>query len=190
MKKLFIPLFSLMILGLFAIPVFATSGGEGESFDLPQFIAGIINFAIFLYLIVRFGGKGISDYYKNRAETQMTAVREAEKILVEAQGIFSKAKNRKSNLEQETLQMVEGAKRRAIEQSEEILAAAKAQAERIVEDAKRTIECEIGKATNQLRAQLVEHALKVAEQSIEQNLDEAGQKKLIEQFMSKMEDLN
>lgn len=190
MKKLGITLCTLTFLGALAVPVLASGGEHGAHFDVPQFVAGIINFAIFIYLVIRFGGKGISSYYKSRAETQMVAVREAEKLLGEAQKIFDEVTKRKDNLEQETLQMVEGAKRRVQEQSEEILVGAKAQAERIVEDAKRTIDGEIGQATNRLRAQLVEHALKVAESSIDQSLDDDGQKQLVEHFMSKMEDLH
>ena len=158
------------------------------TFKAKEFIAALINFALFLYIIIRFGGKGVKSYFANRASEQMAAVKEAEALLAEVRQMHDKVKARRDNLEAEGQELIENAKRRAQKQADEILATARQQSEKVVADARRTIEGEISQATKKLRMQLVNQALEVAESGISQGLDASAQKNLIEQFMSKMED--
>ncbi len=178
-----------LILICLVVPALA-SEGHGAEFNLTQMIAAVINFAIFAFIIVFFGRKGIASFYKNRAETQMAAVKEAEALLTEASAIFEKIKKQKDSLDQDTREMVEAAKKRAEQQGVEIVQAAKNQAEKMVADAKRTIDTEIDTAKMRLREELVNEAVKVAENDLSGRLDENGQKQLVDQFMTKMEDLN
>lgn len=178
----------LMVIGLCA-PVLA-SEGHGAEFDLKQMIAAVINFAVFVFIIVYFGRKGIASFYKNRAEAQMAAVHEAEQLLIQVSDIHGKIKQQCDNLDQETREMVEAAKQRAEQQSAEIVEAARKQAERMIDDARRTIDTEIAAAKVKLREELVNEAVKVAERDLSGRLDESGQERLVEQFMTKMEDQN
>jgi F-type H+-transporting ATPase subunit b len=184
---------SLILSGLLLLclcaPAFA-SEGHGAKFNLTEMIAAVANFAIFAFIVVYFGRKGIASFYKNRAETQMAAVKEAEALLQEASAIHEKIKKQRDNLDQETKEMVEAAKQRAAQQGAEIVETAKKQAERMVADARRTIDTEIDAAKTRLREELVNEAVKVAENDLTGRLDENGQKKLVDQFMTKMEDLN
>ncbi len=183
------PILTGLILLGFCLPAFA-SGGEPAPFNLTQMIAAVVNFAIFLFIIVHFGRKGIASFYQNRAETQLAAVRQAEELLKQAAEIHDKIKVQRDNLDQETREMVQAAKARAEQQGAEIVEAAKNQAERMIGDAKRTIDTEIASAKVKLREELVSEAVKFAESDLSGRLDENGQKKLVDQFMTKMEDLN
>lgn len=167
----------------------AHGGGHAAPFKPLEFAAGIVNFIIFMYLLIRFGGKGIASYFKNRAAIQMAAVSEAQALLGEAKAIFDEIKGRKDSLDAEVRDMLDSGKNRATEQAAQIIAAAKSQAERMVEDAKRTIAGEMAKARSDLREHLVNEALAIAEKGVKSGIGAKGQKQLVEQFMSKMEDL-
>jgi F-type H+-transporting ATPase subunit b len=170
----------------------AEAAGEhhGPVFEPIKFGIGIFNFALFIFLIVKFGGKGIAGYYKTRAQTQMEAVREAEQILSETRAIFTEIIERKGNLEQETRKLIEDARRRAEQQAVEIVEAATTKAQNMIADGKRMIDTELEMAIARLRSDLVDHAISVAETGIAQKLNEDGQKALVENFMSNMEDVH
>ena len=165
----------------------ALASEHGAQFKLLDFIGAVFNFAIFLFILIWFGKKGIQSYYKDRAETQLAAVKEAEQALEDVKEIHEQLEERRLHLKEETEDLIENAKRRAGLQAEEILAAARRQAERIVDDAKRTVESEIDQAKKRLRAELVDIALQVAEDQIQGRLDDSKQRQIIEQFVSGME---
>lgn len=188
MKKLTILINSFIFTFIFTATAFA-SGGEGGHFDFWQFAAGIINFAIFIYLIVRFAGPSLKNFYKTRAEDQLLAVREAEALIKEARCLFEETKTRKDNLEAETQKMIGDARKLADKQAKEVLDAARACAVRMMEDAKRSIELEADQTIERLKAELVETAISVAEKSVKDKLKAKEQMQLVKQFMTKMEDL-
>lgn len=189
MRKLPGIILVLIIFCWFAAPAVAGGGGAPAKFDAMQFITALINFAIFIWLIVKFGGPGIKAFYKGRADEQLAAVKEAEDLITQTRALHDEITERKNNLAAETAKMVEDAKRRAQEQADEILAAASEQAEKIVEDAKRTITTEFEASVKNLKSQMVGFALETAEATVSKKLDNKGQKQLFDKFMNKLEDL-
>jgi F-type H+-transporting ATPase subunit b len=175
---------------LVATIAFASDDGHAAEFKSGEFIAGIINFAIFVFILIKFGGKPISAFFKERADTQMAAVKEAELILAEARGLYEDVKKRKDRLNDESERIVQGARDRAEQQSKEILEAAKNSADRLLEDAKQTVTIELAEAKAKLSEQLVEQAIGIARNTVSTKLDDSGRSRMVDEFVAKMEGIS
>ena len=98
-----------------------------------------------------------------------------------------KIQARQDRLEAEISRIIQGARRRAEQQADQVLEAARVQSERMGADAKRTIENELASARARLRAEMVARTLAHAQKDVAGRLDEAGQRALVERFLSDME---
>ncbi len=188
MRKAAVLLFSLLFTTLFASLAFASSG-HGAKFDFWEFAAGIINFALFIYIIVRFGGPGIKSFYKTRADSQLAAVKEAEELIQKAQALFEQVSLRQKNLDDETQKMIDDAKNHAARQAEELIEAAKEKSLKLVNDAKTSIALEADQTIDGLRGELVKIAVDIAERSVKERIQDKEQKRFVKEFMTRMEDL-
>ena len=88
----------------------------------------------------------------------------------------------------ESEEILRDAQRRAILREEEIIKAAEAEAGRIVERAGEEIELERRRAVNEVKDEVSEIAISIAEAVIERDISEGEHKELIDSFIEKMGD--
>src|SRR6185312_3649654 len=98
LQKFAIPAIAALI--LYPAAAFAAEGAEpgGSWFAL---IFYIINFAIFIYLIKRYGGALISDFFRTRARTIRENLGRAEKARSDAEALARGASAQLARLEEE-----------------------------------------------------------------------------------------
>lgn len=104
---------------------------------------------------------------------------EAERLLEEQKGAVAEARREVAELVRKNQAEVEAAR-------EQALAKAKADAESLLEQARKTIDEERAKAVAELRHAAVDLALAAAGKLLEVNLDEQKQRKLAEDFLQKL----
>lgn len=93
-----------------------------------------------------------------------------------------------SGAKAESEEILRNAQRRAILREEEIIKAAEAEAGRIVERAGEEIELERRRAVNEVKDEVSEIAISIAEAVIERDISESEHKELINSFIEKMGD--
>ena len=182
MKK-YAPLLSLLLL-LVATPVLAAE--EGGSFFARnktwiELAVSVINFAVFAWLLVHYGGPALKRHFANQAREYQEKVREANVLLADAQRLHAEWETRRQGLEDEDVQ------RLAEAQAAEILENAKTQAARLIADAESTAANELVRTKDELRRELVEALLAKTEDRLHTRLDASNQRALIDEALRKLE---
>lgn len=93
-------LYSLFCLAFLFGTAFASEGAHHEV-SLKMEIFRIINFLIFAWLLYKFAGNAIKNYFKERRENIARSIEEAKKSREEAEKRYNEAKAKVANLEKE-----------------------------------------------------------------------------------------
>ncbi len=146
----------------------------------------IINFLIFLFIILKFGSKPIMNGLKAREERINSAIETAEKTKLEAEKLFLESEKRINSAKEEMSQIVAKGRQSA----EEIIKKATDEADSLkktkLDDAIREIEKSKNIALGELRKEVAQMAVEAAEKIIDANLDKDKHYKLVEKYIEKI----
>jgi F-type H+-transporting ATPase subunit b len=171
---------------LVVLPLTArASGGEGES-PMTLFWQAV-NLAILIAVLVHFARKPVQDFFRGRRDQVRTDLDSAAGVLADAEHRLADWQARADRLEAEIAQIKETARRRAETERQHILADAEASASRIRGDATAAVEQELARARAELRAEAATLATRLAGDLLRRNLGEADQRKLVEEFVARVE---
>jgi len=181
----------LVILSVFFVvgAVFASSGGgHGESsFDKTKdLIYRTMNFVVLagglVFLLRKPMAKGLESRRQGIRE-QLAGLekqkQEAEQQLKEYQGKLARLDQEIQGIVAEYVKQGEAAKAKIIEE-------AKAAAEKLQEQAKKNIEHEFETARQQLRVELAEQTITMAETLIKKNIKNEDQERIIGEYLTKV----
>jgi len=170
----------------------ATShGGEGEhhvSVGIPFFVA-IVNFALFVYLLIRFGKQPIRNYLHNRSASYAQALASARKMEEETAKLAAEYRERLARVEEETRKILDQAEQEADRRKEAIIEGARKSAERMMADAKMAIDNETQRAREEIRAELANEAVKIAEDLILKNMNAQDKDELNKRYLDNLEEI-
>lgn len=121
--------------------------------------------------------KEIDDMYSN-----------AESAEAEADRLKGEYEEKISGAKEESEEILRTAQRRATLREEEIIKDAQIEASRILERAEEQIELERRRAVNEVKDEVSEMAISIAEAVIERDISEDEHKELIDSFIEKMGD--
>jgi F-type H+-transporting ATPase subunit b len=143
-----------------------------------------INFAILLFIIVKFGKKPFKEYLKNRHETVKERIEEAERLLKEAQEAKALYVGKLSKLPEE----IEAFRALALKEAEtertKILAEAQELASRIREQARLAYEQEMKETLSRVRAEVVAHTIGTAEEVVRERFTKEDHDRMVEDFIT------
>jgi len=146
----------------------------------------IINFLIFLFIIIKFGSKPIMNGLKAREERINSAIETAEKTKLEAEKLFLESEKRINSAKEEMSQIVAKGRQSA----EEIIKKAAEEADSMkrtkLDDAIREIEKSKNIALGELRKEVAQMAVDAAEKIIDANLDKEKHYQLVEKYIEKL----
>jgi len=146
----------------------------------------IINFGIFLFLLLKFGGKGIVNAIKAREESIQNAIDSAEEINKKAIKLLEESQLKLDNAQSQVAEMM--AKGR--EQAEINIKKASDEAEKIkqakIQDAVKEIERSKEAALTQLRSEVADLVVQATEKILLEKLDSAKDKRIIDDFINKL----
>jgi F-type H+-transporting ATPase subunit b len=169
----------------------AESGGHHEpgmfDFNVWILISQTINFFVLLYLLKKVLYGPINSIIEERKRKIQKDLENAE--LENKKGMEFKAEYEKrlGAVEQEAYQIKKKALSEAASAKEEIIAAAKANAEKLIEKAQKEIILERQKAWVELREEVVKLAMLGAEKVIEKSLDDPTHHALIRKAIEEVE---
>lgn len=183
------------VIGLAALG-FAAEGGEGAHHvdtgkQMKDFMWRVIDFAALLGVIIwalkKANAKGA---LADRTANIEKALREAEEARAAAEKKFAEysEKLEKANLE---IDDIYAAIRKEAElEKERIIAEAKLTADKIREQAAATASQEVLKAKAELRGEAARLAVQMAEQSLRENIKKDDQDRLVNDYLTKVENLH
>ncbi|MEC4685907.1 MAG: F0F1 ATP synthase subunit B [Nitrospirota bacterium] len=170
-----------------AAAVFAMKGeGEGGS-DWQSWLWKIVNFAILLFILLKFLKKPMKDYFKQRTELiekSLTEAREAKEL---AQKALKEVEEKLTLKDQEIERIIESAKQSGQAEHDNLIEQGKEMSEKIRQQVRTNIEMELKNAKAALRAEASGLALKLAEKRLRERLTEEEQMRLLEESIKRLE---
>lgn len=165
--------------------IFLLEGGL-LSVDTGLFWWVLLTFGLFIFVISKFAWKPVLAALNEREENIRTSLQSAEKALAQAQDVARK--------NEETLRQAEAdaqkIRRTAIEDAEALRAdraeKAKAEAERMIEEARKAIAAEQKLAMQALRKEVAELAVLAAERILSSEINAEKNKKLVDDYIGSL----
>ena len=160
------------------------AGAEHGSWTLLMFF--IINFALFVWVLVRFAGPVARKLFADRAATIRTALSRAASALAEAEDLANKAAARMAALGAELKKLGDELEQETAFQVAKVAEMAKATADRIHRDTEMSSSALSDAAKRRVRAQLAESAATLAREMISRDFQPNDQGRLLDGFMDKL----
>ena len=165
----------------------AADGGAGNpiSFDYTYFFQ-ILSFLILVWVLAKFAWKPLMNIMEKRRQTIEDNLAHAEKERKEAERLRQEYQAEMQKSRQEAQKIIENATKSSEARAAEILAEARRETERMKQAALAEIERERDQAIAEVRSQVVDMSIAVAEKIIQQKLDLSGQEALVDQFIQEV----
>jgi F-type H+-transporting ATPase subunit b len=187
MKKLSLVVFATVLMG-FCATAFAADAEHGSGgFPVGEVIAAVINFVLFVWILIKVGKKGVSGFYQQRADQLNEAIEKAQEALTKATALNEEASKRLAEADKEANALVDGARQAADKHAKNLVASAETAANRILSDAKATIETESKRMTSELKAELAAKVVEMARSEIQSKLDDSGHRALVQDYLTKVD---
>ncbi|MEA4902716.1 F0F1 ATP synthase subunit B [Desulfitobacterium sp.] len=158
------------------------------SFDWTL-VAQILSFLVLVYILRRWAWNPLMNMMEERRNFIESNIAQAEKERQQAEQIKREYQEEMRKARQEAQEVIAKATKLSEDRSAEILAEAHVEAEKIKNAALADIERERDLAISQVKAQVADLSVAVAEKIIRKNLDVKGQEDLIEQFIQEVGEL-
>ncbi len=144
-----------------------------------QIINALVLFGALTYILF----KPVTEFMDKRTERIQSSIEEAESNVKETSRLKAEYEEQLRDIKNERNAIIEEAAKIAETRSNEIITAAKEDAEKILERARLQIEREKQSMMDELRGQVSALAIAAASKVIEKNLDEATHQDMIQQFI-------
>ncbi len=171
------------------IAIFAgNSGGKNLLTQVTPglYIWTIITFLLLFYVLAKFAWKPLLKMLEERENLIKSSLDDAEKARQELEKINSESEVIISQARSEAQSILSDGKAAAEKIKDDTIAKAKDEASKIREDAKHQIQVEKDKAITDIKKEVVDLSISVAEKLINKNISEQDNSSLIEESLKKI----
>jgi F-type H+-transporting ATPase subunit b len=158
----------------------------GEEPMPPGVLFGLINFAIFVGILVKFAGPKLAAYLRVRHETVKTQLEEAAALRAEARAKLDEYNRRIAGIDEEVARLMQEIRTDAEGERDAILAQARTQAESMKREAQARIESEIARARLVLEREVVTAAVNAAQKVLSERTTADDQSRLFDGFIANL----
>lgn len=181
-----------MVIPLTAAPALASQPEDGGPVNLLEPKAGLmfwtlIIFLILLFVLSRYAYKPLFAAVQAREKALEDAIEGAKRDRAEAQQALAEQRAQLEAARSEAQKIVADSRAIAEKMRSDLLAQTKTQQEEMMEQARRVIDGEKVAAIAALRREAVDLAIAGASRVIEQNLDSANNRRIVETFLSSLD---
>ena len=152
----------------------------------PPFLANLINFAIFAFVIVRFGKKPLQDALVNRKKAIMQDIDAAGKMKDEASKRLQQYEDRLANIDKEIARIQQDFREQGEREKDRILKEAEEKRERMLKDAQFLIEQEAKQLRLDMMREAVETAVAEATKLLVQKVSATDHDRVAEDYLSQL----
>lgn len=164
------------------------SGEESGGIDLllpapEELIAGIIAFAIVFFFVWRWAVPALSATLEARQREISAEYESAEKAKVEAESLLTDYRTQLAGANAEAEQIVSDARDAGDSLKADIVARAESEAEQIKSRAHDEVEAERSRVAGELRRQVADLSIEVAERVVGDSIDADRQRQLVDRYI-------
>ncbi len=170
----------------------AETGGGGLEILLPprdELLAGIIAFAIVFFFIWKWAVPAINQGLEQRQAAIQGQLEEAERAKVEAESLLADYRAQLAEAKAEGNRIIEEARRTAEQLKADILAKAEEEANQIRVKAQEEAATEMARALAEARSQVGEISVELASKLVGEVLDPNAHRQLIDRYLADLERL-
>ena len=147
----------------------------------------LVIFVLLLVVLSKFAFKPIFAAVEAREKALEDAIEGAKRDRAAAESLLAQQKAHLETARTDAQQIVADSRATAEKMRTDLLALTKSQQEEMIEQARRAIEGEKAAAIAALRTEAIDLAIAGASRVIEQNLDSAGNRKIVENFLASLD---
>ena len=155
--------------------------------DPGLFVWTILTFLLLVFVLAKFAWKPLLKMLQDREDMVRSSLEDAEKAKSELERLNEESEAIMAKARSEAQSILADGKAAAEKVKEDIIAKSKEQANKIREDAGNQIQVEKDKAISEIKKEVVNLTLSVAEKLIQKNLSDADNKSLIEESLKKVQ---
>jgi len=157
---------------------------EAPHLDGGKLALQFFNFAVLAFILAWFGGKALNKSLLARHEQLKADLASASAARAAAEGRAAEQEKRLASLETEIESIRTGIKAEAEAEKQRLIALAEERARGIGEETKFLLDQQVKQAEATLRIEVVEAAVKIAEQLVTRSLDARDQRRLLDTFVA------
>jgi F-type H+-transporting ATPase subunit b len=158
------------------------------SFGLLHAIANIVNFLLFVFIVVKFAGPPIAKNVEDRRQAALDAIKEATEANRKALASLDDTRARLANVDGELATMLDDARKIGLMQAASIEEATRQDIERLHLAAKAEIERQRQGAVQEVRSLLMRQAFERAALELQQSMTPERQRELVNGVVQKVGD--
>jgi len=155
--------------------------------DPGLFVWTILTFLLLVFILAKFAWKPLLKMLQDREDMVRSSLEDAEKAKSELERLNEESEAIMAKARSEAQSILADGKAAAEKVKDDIIAKSKEQANKIREDAGNQIQVEKDKAISEIKKEVVNLTLSVAEKLIRKNLSDADNKSLIEKSLKKVQ---
>ncbi len=155
--------------------------------DPGLFVWTILTFLLLVFILAKFAWKPLLKMLQDREDMVRSSLEDAEKAKSELERLNEESEAIMAKARSEAQSILADGKAAAEKVKDDIIAKSKEQANKIREDAGNQIQVEKDKAISEIKKEVVNLTLLVAEKLIQKNLSDADNKSLIEKSLKKVQ---
>jgi F-type H+-transporting ATPase subunit b len=164
------------------------SGHEREGIDLilpatAELVWGTICFIVVAFVLMRFAFPRIRQALEAREQKIQSDLEKAEQAKSEAEKQLEEYKKQLAEARSEANKIIEEARRSAEDVRKDIIARSEKEADQIVERAQEQIQAERQRTLQELRSQVAEISIVLAEKVVGRSLDGEAQRELVDAYI-------
>jgi F-type H+-transporting ATPase subunit b len=179
-----------MLDGLIILAQEETESGSGLSLILPdpyELVAGVLAFLIVFFFVWKRAWPSINRMLENRRQAVAAELTAAETAKKEAESLRADYERQLAEAKGRGNEIIEEARKTADQMKSEMVARAQAEADQLVVKAREEAAGEKARALAEAKQEVAGISVDLAEKVVGANLDEAAQKRLVDQFMADLE---
>lgn len=161
-------------------------GGHGGGDLATDYIKRLLNFGLLMGVLIYFLRKPVGDFFRGRREQIAQQLADLERARDEAKAQLREYENKLAQAQAEREKILAEFIAQGEAEKQRILAEAQANANRIKDAAKLTIEAELKAAKRQLREELADAAVELAARKLTAGIKPDDHNRLIDEYLTKV----
>ena len=149
----------------------------------------VVSILVIIWILKTLLFKPVSEFIEKRKAAIANEVETATKTREEAQALQAKYEDKLKQVDQEVDEILKEAREKALRQEQQMIEAAKKEAEAIKAKAFHEIELEQSRVSAEMKEQMIEVAALMASKFVEENLTAEGGAKYIDEIITEMGDV-
>lgn len=187
-----------VLVGLSVVLVQASEAGAAEHKSLytllaedpmpllKDFLWRVLNIGVLLWVIIKFAGKPVREFFSGRRETLQKGVSEAQAARDEAEKIYNDYQAKLDGLEGELKAMEERASLEAEREQERMRQETETLIAKLKLQARQMADQEVATAQRSLRNEAATLAVEVAERLVKENVSDSDRQRMVENYLEKV----